>query len=180
MGLDFADAGNGPEVLWAGMFTVIAVVGSVLLSLWSQRRDFQRREEELKSTFAAQEQAAWAGWRRQIAERALLLVTKACDVVMMTDPDAQDTEAFRLFNEAREVEALLSLDRSGHGRMLGEWLGSQVFGILNSRFESEAVMTMHDIADKTRERIVKWSLDPSPSLVDSKTNAPATLSGIND
>lgn len=170
MGLDFTDTGNGPEVLWAGIFTLIAVFGSVLLSLWSQRRDFRRREDELKATFAAHEQSAWSDWRRQIAERALLLVSKSCDVIMMMNRDAQDTESFRLYNEAREVEALLSLDRGGSGRILGEWLGSQIFDILNLRFNGETAMDMHDIAHETRERIVGWALDPSSVLVDSKKN----------
>ncbi len=179
MGLDFSDAGNGPEVLWAGMFTLVAVIGSVLLSLWSQRRDFRRREDELRATFAAQEQAAWSDWRRRIAERAMLLVSKACDLMMMTDQDSQDTEVFRLHNEARDLVALLSLDRNGAGRNLGEWYGEQIFGIFNLRFESEKIITAYDMADKTRERMVKWSLDPTSVLVRSKTNPTSTLGGIN-
>lgn len=39
------------------MFTLVAVIGSVLLALWSQRREFNRREAEMKSAFEAQEQA---------------------------------------------------------------------------------------------------------------------------
>ncbi len=75
--------------------------------------------------------------------------------------------------------ALLSLDRNSAGRNLGEWFGEQIFGILDGRFEPDPVITAHDLAHKTRERIVRWSLDPSSLLVDLKTNPPATLGGIH-
>lgn len=77
MNFDFVDPGNGPEVLAAGVFTIVAVVGSVLLALWSQRRDFDRRELEMRSTYKAQEESEWATWRRHMAERAMGVITDA-------------------------------------------------------------------------------------------------------
>lgn len=100
MNLSFSDAGNGPEVLWAGMFTLVAVIGSVLLALWSQRRDFDRRETEMKSAFEAQEQSQWSSWRRHIAERCMALISRVAEGSLEFE---HGPEYFRIMHETTNL-----------------------------------------------------------------------------
>lgn len=164
MFLDFADSGNGPEVIWAGIFTLVAVIGSVLLALWSQRRDFNRREAEMKTAFEAQEHAQWSTWRRHMAERCMALISKVAALAI--DGDTYDSSGyFQIMHETEELNSLLHLDCHEGGSHLGDWLVAQVSAMqrLDERSEDQ-VKDLYNLAAEARYRIAKWASDPDAVL----------------
>jgi hypothetical protein len=163
--LDFGDSGNGPEVLWAGMFTLVAVVGSVLLALWSQRRDFNRREAEMRSAFKMQEQAQWSTWRRHMAERCMALISKVADLA--TD-EVDGPTYFRILHETEELDSLLHLDCHEGGPVLGDWIRAQVSGMLELDERSvDKISDLYNLAATARRQITDWAIDPSSVLDDA-------------
>ena len=171
MNLDFADGGNGPEVLWAGMFTLVAVIGSVLLALWSQRRDFDKREKERKSALAAQEESDWSNWRRHIAERCMALVSRAANLSM--GHHIHRADGFSISQEADELTALLHLDLENVGPVLGDWMTGQVWAMTDLAGDADGLKKVAEIAARTRARIMQWALAPRSILADEEIVAAA-------
>lgn len=117
LGLTFANLGNGAEVLWAGAFTLVGIIASVLLALWVQRRDFRRRQRELQQTVYAQINGEESAWRRSLAERAIDGINMVARETMKPHP-RPFTE---LHHEVDSVHTLLHLDSHPGGTALAEW-----------------------------------------------------------
>lgn len=173
MNFDFADPGNGPEMLTAGAFTIIAVVGSVLIALWSQRRDFDRREVEMKSAYKAQNDSEWATWRRHMAERAMGVITDAAQAgLAFHDSGRSYLEAH---HEVDEIHSLLHLDPHPSGRIVGDWLmhtchEMDLMRPVNTR---EKVLQINETASIARAQVMVWAHKPESAMKDPRMMAAA-------
>lgn len=176
MTLDFGAPGNGPEVLWAGMFTIAAVVGSVLLALWSQRRDFDRRESEMKSAFEAQEATEWAGWRRHMAERGMGVLTKVAQAGLEFHNHGKPY--LETHQEVDEIHSLLHLDPHPSGTIIGDWISTTCREMNQMRpLQSQAdANLLTSTAGHARAKVMAWALDPSATMSDQELLASARAS----
>lgn len=177
MNLTFTDPGNGPAIIWAGIFTIVAIVGSVLLSVLLQKRDFNKRENELKKTFAEQDGAQWAVWRRQMAERAAGVITKTTQAALeFHDHGRAYVETHQ---EVDEVSTLLHLDISPGGEALGHWITKKCRELngmrpIGSQDEANA---LSDAAGKARAKVMMWARDPETAVNDEEMQAESHRSG---
>lgn len=176
MNLDFGAAGNGPEVLWAGMFTIAAVVGSVLLTLWSQRRDFDRREAEMKSAFDAQEATEWAAWRRHMAERGMGILTTVAQAGLEFHNHGKPY--LETHQEVDEIHSLMHLDPHPSGAIIGDWISTTCRAMNRMRpLSSQAdADLLSSTAGHARAKVMAWALDPSAAMRDQELLATASVS----
>jgi hypothetical protein len=161
--LDLTTAGNGSEVLWAGAFTLAGILGSVALALLVQRSDFRKRSEELHATVRAQATIELNTWRREIAERAMAVISRT---VVSTAKGNHGEPYHEIHHAVDEVHALLHLDPDPAGGELGDWLLTKCPELyeMAPHGDQDAYNELSEEANKARAAVMKWAFDPAAAV----------------
>lgn len=164
--LDLSMAGNGSEVLWAGAFTLVGIIGSVILALLVQRSDFRRRSEELTATVTAQALGEISTWRRGMAERGMAVISRT---VVSAAKSHHGEPYHEIYQTVDEVHALLHLDPDPGGALLGDWLIATCRELyeMDPHGDQEAFNRLSSAGAKARAKMMAWALHPE-SLADDE------------
>ncbi|ABM10504.1 hypothetical protein IG195_21455 (plasmid) [Arthrobacter sp. TES] len=181
--LDFSAPGNASEILWAGVLTLIAIVGSVLISIWIQRKDFDRREKEqtesfnqrqaeVNATLTAQAEADLQKWRRHMAERMIDLISQAASYAI----DRKGSRA-AILQDAEGIHTILHMDNNDEFGM-GAWIESKCRELIavphvHSQAEYNHVA---DVAGRAKVKPMLWAyasdaISDDPEIAKAKDEA---------
>lgn len=151
---DFWSPANGWDVLFGGAFAVLSAVIAVVLALWVQRRDFEKRTIEMNKSTEAAKSLARDQWRRHIIEESLELLTQCQTLALNTNMSTPRRTTIAL--ELGAITMLFAADPEPYGRLVGQWFENQARFVLAAGNGENPAGAVEGISAQIVFGLIQW------------------------